>query len=58
MSDDPTNPVAYARAHLIEQIMAIKGRSAADPVAFRRLMEGLPLQKLSQYLAELEETLC
>lgn len=40
------HPVNYARALLVEEIMALVGRSVPDPVSFRAGLERMPLEQL------------
>lgn len=39
----------YAKAHMVEQLM-VYGRSARDPLRFRRRLERLPLARLGRWL--------
>jgi hypothetical protein len=45
---DPLNVVSHARAMLVEQIMALIGRSSPDPARYRRLLEGMEYRTLQR----------
>jgi len=48
---DPRNLTEYARTHLIEQIMALGGRSCLKPLEYREQLHNMPLEKLRLELA-------
>jgi len=50
-----TNPhdiVAYAHAHLVEQVMALHGRASDDPRTYRRVLERMSNETLRRTIEE------
>ncbi|MBC8095748.1 MAG: hypothetical protein H7Y43_08040 [Akkermansiaceae bacterium] len=45
---DPLNIMSHAKAQLIEQVMALVGRSSPDPVRYRRVLEGMEYTTLQR----------
>lgn len=56
--DQPLHALSIARTQMVEQIMAIYGRSSKNPVVYRRILEGYEfttLQRTWQGLLEKTE---
>jgi hypothetical protein len=51
---DPRHIDQYTRDHVMEQIMALVGRGAANSAAYRRALTKLDLTELRDILAALE----
>ena len=44
---------SYAKQHLVEQIMALIGRSSSDPASYRRTLELFEIETLRRTLTEI-----
>lgn len=52
MNDPWLNIHSYAKAHLVEQVMAMHGRASSDPKLYRRILERMDSAALRRALTE------